>query len=170
MASSSQIKLLHFFIKFAAKELKLSSVPNIIFTGDKENKYNAFGHTKGTDIHVRVTERHPIDIMRTIAHELVHFKQNSIGRNRSSEPSKEDEANKIAGRIMRKFDISYPSTFKQLAIREDAAPASTASSIPANSMRDSSPSNPSSAIAQPENPFFGKIKRRKNAFFCCKNY
>ena len=40
MASSSQIKLLHFFIKFAAKELKLSSVPNIIFTGDKENKYN----------------------------------------------------------------------------------------------------------------------------------
>lgn len=157
MASSTQIKLLHFFIKFAAKELRLSKIPNIHFVGNEENKYNAFGHSVNSDIHVRVTERHPNDIMRTIVHELVHFKQNISGRSKSSESSREDEANTLAGRIMKKFNLSYPSSFKQLAIREE-----TTSAVPANSMGYSSPSNPSSSIAQPENPYWiGKAKKRK---------
>jgi len=157
MPSSSQIKLLHFFIKFAAKELRLSKIPNIHFVGNEENKYNAFGHSVNSDIHVRVTERHPNDIMRTIVHELVHFKQNISGRGKSSESSREDEANTLACRIMKKFNLSYPSSFKQLAIREE-----TSSAVPANSMGDSSPSNPSSSIAQPENPYWtGKAKKRK---------
>jgi hypothetical protein len=158
MTSSPQIKALHFFIKFAAKELRLKDLPNIKFVGKEENKYNAFGHSKGNEIVIRITERHPNDIMRTIAHELVHIKQN-INGTKNVEDYREDEANKLAGRIMRKFNITYPSIFKEKAIREDVT-----SSIPANSMRDSSPSNPSSAIAQPENPYWSgkpKVKRRK---------
>lgn len=107
---SSQIKFLNLFVKFAAKEMGLSTLPKIYFVGNKENKYNAFGHSIGNEIHVRVTDRHPGDIMRTIAHELLHFKQNCSGK--SGKQFREDEANAVAGRIMRKFNTTYPSLFK----------------------------------------------------------
>jgi hypothetical protein len=98
------------FVKFAAKEMGLTSLPKIHFVGNKENKYNAFGHSIGNEIHIRVTDRHPGDIMRTIAHELLHFKQNCSGK--SGKQFREDEANAVAGRIMRKFNTTYPSLFK----------------------------------------------------------
>ena len=106
----SVIKELQNFVKFAAKELSLSQLPKIHFVGAKENCKNAFGHSIGTDIFIRITERHPIDIMRTIAHELIHVKQAQMGKH--GEQFKEDEANAIAGRIMRKYDTTYPNAFK----------------------------------------------------------
>ena len=104
------------FITFAAKELKLPSLPSIKLVGSQENKFAAFGHSKGSVIIVRVTERHPIDICRTLAHELLHYKQNILGI-REGENVKEDQANMVAGRILRKFDIAHPEVFKDKAIR-----------------------------------------------------
>ena len=105
-------KHLDMFIKFAAKELKLDTLPKIHFVGNEENKYSAFGHAKDDEIFIRITDRHPIDIMRTIAHELVHFNQK-----KGSEQSREDNANQMAGRIMRNFDISHPEVFKDKPIK-----------------------------------------------------
>lgn len=133
-----QVSLTHIklFIKFAAKELGLRTLPNINFVGSSENRMSAFGHTRGNDISVRVTERHPIDIMRTIAHELIHSKQNQL----NSKIGDEDQANALAGRIMRKFDIKYPHVFKDKAIKanmmEDGG--MTTSALPANRMGGSS--------------------------------
>jgi len=107
---SPQLNFLNLFVKFAAKEMGLTSLPKIHFVGNKENKYNAFGHSIGNEIHIRVTDRHPGDIMRTIAHELLHFKQNGSGK--TGKQFREDEANAVAGRIMRKFNTTYPSLFK----------------------------------------------------------
>lgn len=107
---SPQLNFLNLFVKFAAKEIGLSTLPKIYFVGNKENKYNAFGHSIGNEIHVRITDRHPGDIMRTIAHELLHFKQN--GSTKKGRQFREDEANAVAGRIMRKFNTTYPSLFK----------------------------------------------------------
>lgn len=104
------------FITFAAKKLKLPSLPQIKLVGSSENKYDAFGHSSGRLIVVRVTERHIIDILRTIFHELVHYKQNILGI-KASENFKEDQANLIAGRIMRDFDTTHPEVFKDKAIR-----------------------------------------------------
>jgi hypothetical protein len=110
------IQHLQLFIRFVKKELKLPSLPNIKFVGSSENKYDAFGHSILKLIVVRIIDRHPIDVMRTIAHELIHYKQNILNI-KSTTNKKEDQANVIAGRIMQKFDITYPEIFKDKAIR-----------------------------------------------------
>jgi len=109
-------KQLQMFIEFAAKELGLKEIPTIFFAGDKENQFNAFGHTKGDDITVRVTDRHPGDVMRTIAHELVHYLKNNYPNESVKD---EDEANALAGRIMRKYNLKTPKVFKMKPIDGD---------------------------------------------------
>lgn len=129
-----QMKHLNMFIDFAKKKLKLSSLPNIHFVGNEENSKNAFGHSKGNDITIRITDRHPIDIMRTIAHELIHYKQNLKGA--KGEKMREDEANAYAGRLMRDFDTTYPEVFKDEEI--EGFGEETVSAVPANAMGASS--------------------------------
>jgi|688.fasta_scaffold317513_2 hypothetical protein len=131
----SVIKQLNDFVKFAAKEISLSTLPKIHFVGNKENTKAAFGHSKGDEIYVRITERHPGDIMRTIAHELIHVKQTQMGK--KGEQFREDEANAIAGRIMRKFNTTYPSVFNQKATPPNLK--ETESLIPANVMGSGGP-------------------------------
>jgi hypothetical protein len=145
--------ILHNFITFAAKELKLKTYPNIRFVGHEEDSKQAFGHNNGAEIVVRIKGRHPIDVMRTIAHELVHAKQ---GTTIKGDQKREDNANAIAGKIMRKYATTYPQHFKLKNIPEEVV-----SAVPVNSMGTSSPYNPASAIAQPENVLTAMIKRNK---------
>lgn len=126
----SVIKQLNDFVKFAAKEISLSKLPKIHFVGKSENSKAAFGHSKGDQIYIRISDRHPGDIMRTIAHELIHVKQTQMGKH--GEQFREDEANAIAGRIMRKFNTTYPSVFNQKATPPNIA--ETESLMPANQM------------------------------------
>jgi hypothetical protein len=110
------------FVSFATKHLKLRGQPRIRFVGSQEDSKQAFGHAMGKDITVRVTNRHPIDVMRTLAHELTHFRQNAEG-SKASEQEKEDNANAIAGRIMRAYDTKYPKAFKDNPIHEEGMAA-----------------------------------------------
>lgn len=126
----SVIKHLNDFVKFAAKELSLSKLPKIHLVGNKENTKNAFGHSINNEIYIRVTDRHPDDIMRTIAHELIHIKQTQTGKHGTQ--FREDEANAIAGRIMRKYNTTYPSVFKLKSTPSNLK--ETESAIPANVM------------------------------------
>lgn len=133
---SASLKHVKEFIRFAVKHIGLTTVPTIHLVGSSENKHNAFGHflgtRKGSSITVRITERHPIDVMRTIAHELIHQHQRNKGVAKS-EQMREDEANAMAGRIMREYDNAYPHVFKAKPIgniREDGEGA------PINSMGD----------------------------------
>jgi hypothetical protein len=131
MSSVSDVKS---FIHFAAKYLRLTTLPPINLVGSTENSKNAFGHflgdRKGTKISVRITGRHPIDVMRTLAHELIHYKQQISGV-RMSERMKEDEANALAGRIMREYDTTHPGTFKDSPIHEEGE-GGTTSTLAAN--------------------------------------
>lgn len=113
---SVQLKHLDKFVKFAAKEMKLPILPKIHYVGSSEDTKGAFGHSVGKVIYVRITNRHPIDVMRTIAHELMHFKQNLLGKR--GEKMREDQANALAGRLMRKFDTTYPEVFRDKPIHE----------------------------------------------------
>jgi hypothetical protein len=126
---AKEIKELEKFVKFAAKELKLKVLPKIHFVGKSQNSKNAFGHSIGHEIHIRITDRHPNDIMRTIAHELFHFKQNLMGI-RKSELTREDEANAIAGRIMRKYNTTFTTVFKLRPIPSNVAESESA--VPVN--------------------------------------
>lgn len=124
------IKQLEMFVKFAAKEISLSKLPKIHFVGNSENNKSAFGHSVGNEIFVRITDRHPGDVMRTIAHELIHVKQTMMGKR--GQQFREDEANAIAGRIMRKFNTTYPDVFKNKPIASHIA--ETDSLVHANAM------------------------------------
>jgi len=116
------------FVSFATKHLKLRGQPHIRFVGSDEDEKQAFGHSRGKEVVVRVTNRHPIDVMRTLAHELTHFRQ---GNSKASDQSREDNANAIAGRIMRDYDTKYPKTFKAKPISEEGE-GMTTSALPVN--------------------------------------
>jgi hypothetical protein len=65
---------------------------------------------------VALSNRHPVDILRTVAHELVHFKQNMNGElnpdsGETGSPH-ENQAHEIAGVIMRHFNKRYPEYLK----------------------------------------------------------
>lgn len=88
------------------------------FVGHEEDVKKAFGdyNPNTNTIRVRASGRHPLDVMRTVAHELVHHNQIINGRAGS-----EDEANAVAGRIMRKYDMMHPNDFKDRVINEDGS-------------------------------------------------
>ena len=71
-------------------------------------------------IYVAIEDRHPLDIIRTLAHELVHYKQhtqNIMGNGKAGDPT-ENEANKLAGTLVRKFGETHSQYFKLSAITE----------------------------------------------------
>lgn len=150
------VKQLEMFVKFAAKEISLSKLPKIHFVGKSENSKSAFGHSIGNEIYIRITDRHPGDVMRTIAHELIHFKQTQMGK--KGQQFREDEANAIAGRIMRKFNTTYPEVFKSKIIPSNIAEMESA--VHANLMGASSSTQGTGAIAMID-PLMATLKKKK---------
>ena len=97
------------FMNFVKDELGLSSLPKVIVIDDPkfsiDNK--TFGcFNLGTDeIKIQTAQRHPLDVYRTLAHELVHYHQKQSGKEMSGETGSEceNEANSKAGEILRKY-------------------------------------------------------------------
>ena len=117
------MKLVKEFIKFTVKELGMKSLPKSIkFEGDD---YSAQHLTFGTynpstdEIVVVKGQRHPIDVLRTLAHELVHHKQRQDGQELNGEDgsSTENEANAKAGELMRKYGQLHPELFDLMPLR-----------------------------------------------------
>lgn len=104
------------FLDVAREVLEIDTLPRIIFrtkiinSGDQPS----FGmYLVGQDtLEVSLSNRHPIDILRTMAHELVHYKQDIDGilDDNSGETGSEheNEANSKAGVIMRLFSQRNP--------------------------------------------------------------
>lgn len=111
------MKLAKDFIKFAVKELGMKSLPkDIKFEGDGySTQHLTFGtYNPSTDEIVIVKgNRHPVDVLRTLAHELVHHKQREDGHELNGEDGSdtENEANAKAGELMRKFRTLKPEIF-----------------------------------------------------------
>lgn len=69
---------------YMAPRLGIQAPPRIVFTQDAKNAEKPFGHTAYYDhqlrlIRVYTTKRHPTDILRSFAHELIHHWQNEHG-------------------------------------------------------------------------------------------
>lgn len=107
------------FFPIAMKVLDIDKLPKI-----KLEKYldqsdqPSFGRFENNTmtIYLGLADRHPIDILRTLAHELVHFKQLLNGQlnkdsGKTGSPD-ENEAHVKAGIVMRLFDKKYPEFFK----------------------------------------------------------
>jgi hypothetical protein len=111
------------FIAHVIDRLGIDPVPEIVLHSDpdwsKQNhsfgRYNADTHA----LEVNLADRHVMDILRTVAHELVHCRQNQskplpdhAGRTGSAW---ENDANARAGVIMRDYAESNPEKFTESA-------------------------------------------------------
>ena len=103
------------FLPIAMKDIGLDSLPKMKFISHVEDTDQpTFGmYENGSHIlHVALMNRHPNDILRTVAHELVHYKQDLDNRlnDQSGETGspEENQAHEIAGVIMRHFNKQYP--------------------------------------------------------------
>ena len=71
-------------IPMMQKQLKFDTIPTLNFIEDEENAKDMFGRTahynpNTSEITVYISARHPKDIMRSVAHEVVHHAQNCRG-------------------------------------------------------------------------------------------
>ena len=109
------------FLIFLKRELNLSyDIPYVLMDdADFAKKEKAFGIMNNKLIYVSVVNRHPMDILRTFAHEVVHYKQVMQGKNMSSTAGSmiENQANAKAGELMRKYGNLHPELFDLMPIR-----------------------------------------------------
>jgi hypothetical protein len=121
--------MLDSFVSFASKKLGIKSLPGVRYKSD-EDDYNSFAayNPSKNELSISTKNRHPMDVFRSIAHELVHHKQNEdgkLGKDIAKEGSTgsdiENEANAEAGKIMRWFAKSNPDMFAKEHIVEDHA-------------------------------------------------
>jgi hypothetical protein len=120
--SSLNKELVKEFMRHVMKELKLDSLPNIKLSNKSEDAVSRKswgGYSTGDQsIEIVIAKRHPADIFRTLAHELVHYKQDVTGRLNPGDGKTgsdiENEANSRAAIIMRNFAQEKPSLFEHL--------------------------------------------------------
>lgn len=98
------------FVKFVRKELGLEKCPTIVLqNGRGELKTTAnYDYSKENKIiRINAKNRFLVDVMRSIAHEMVHHKQYEDGRLKVKPPDIggeiEDEANAKAGQYIKMF-------------------------------------------------------------------
>ena len=109
------IDALRDFLPIAVKHLKIKELPKIKLLGDVETDHMpSFGKFSNDDrtVHLGIKNRHPNDILRTLAHEMVHYAQgqrDELGADSWQTGSPvEDQANAEAGVIMREFNKQFP--------------------------------------------------------------
>lgn len=107
------------FVKFVKNQLELDSVPTIVIKSNRDGlKTTAnYDYTKENKV-VKVygKNRSLVDIMRSVAHELVHHKQFEQGRLEVRPPDIggeiEDEANAKAGQYIKMFSKENPEIYE----------------------------------------------------------
>ena len=118
-------KILLDFVRFAAEDLGLKSLPKFDFRFDnsKSLQHKSFGGYQPGNEHITITvkNRHIMDVCRTLAHELVHYSQDLKSELDSDDAGstgspQENEANARAAVIMRNWGKRNPNFFEKEAI------------------------------------------------------
>jgi hypothetical protein len=99
------------FARWAIEELEIETEPDIEYGTDMGRvlKQRSFGSTNsGGKIWVHCSNRNAADAMRTLCHELVHHRQFELGIAQDGMDDEqrlevEDQANAVAGRMMREY-------------------------------------------------------------------
>jgi hypothetical protein len=125
LAKRDTYKILLDFIRFAAKDLKLDSLPKFDFVFDSKESMErrSFGGYAPGEEHITITvkNRHIMDVCRTLAHELVHYSQDLNNELEDDDAGstgspQENDANARAAVIMRNFGKAYPDMFGKESI------------------------------------------------------
>jgi len=132
------------FLQFCMEQLDLSELPKIYLIDNKQAamKAKSFGGYMPEDrvIRVNIAERHMADVFRTLAHELVHYRQDCDGRldEMSGETGSEieNEANSLAGVIMRNFARANDRLFEENEVWDEPMPPGTQKGPLSRSQKD----------------------------------
>jgi|694.fasta_scaffold01844_25 hypothetical protein len=126
--SESQDRNIENFADKIIKMLGITHRPKLILHNDPDwtvstGSFGQYDPDKN-HLHLATNDRHILDIIRTLAHELVHCQQRHRGRfpddaGRTGSPY-EDEANAMAGRIMRHLADQHPGLFDNVSLEESA--------------------------------------------------
>jgi len=109
------------FVKFAIKNLGIQNPPrslSLSYDNDKAKEMKSFGYFNPNEskIWVYVGNRNMGDILRTLAHELVHRKQDEDGRinykSGKTGSNIENEANAMAGILLRDFGKQHEEIYQ----------------------------------------------------------
>lgn len=104
------------FLPIAVKFLKLKTLPKIHLVKELHDTHvPTFGRFENDtrEISVVVDNRNPVDIIRTLSHELAHYAQEERGELNADSwhtgSSAENQAHEQAGIMMREFDKQFPA-------------------------------------------------------------
>jgi hypothetical protein len=111
--SKSKNQSIQNFVEYATKRLKLKETPNITLVGGREfaEVKTSLGGYNPDDksIYVATEGRLTADILRTLAHEMAHLKQDELGLVKNAEKDGadgspiENKAHAVAGILMREY-------------------------------------------------------------------
>ena len=118
------------FIHHVTTELGIDPLPKIVLHTDP--KWSTHNHSFGRydpDTHtlnVSMPNRHILDVLRTVAHELVHCSQNQQHGHLPDDAGEtgsdwENDANARSGIIMRDWANTHPEDFEQAPLEEGAS-------------------------------------------------
>jgi hypothetical protein len=117
------IRMFKDFFPLAMEVLELDRLPEMKFAPElNTGEQPSFGmYVVGENkLYVALTNRHPVDILRTVAHELAHFRQDLRGELNDDSgmtgSPEENQAHELAGIIMRHFNKKYPQYLKSMPI------------------------------------------------------
>lgn len=100
------------FALYCLEQLGISQAPRVKLVDDSGTTALGFTNTEDKSITVTVKDRHQMDIMRTLAHELVHYKQlETYMPDGSTGSPDENEANALAGVLLRNWGKANPNLF-----------------------------------------------------------
>jgi len=120
------IEMFQKFLPIAMKYIGLKHLPKMKFEPHiHDDVQPTFGKYENGEhvLYVALMNRHPNDILRTIAHELTHYKQDTEHElvddsGRTGSPH-ENQANAVAGIVMRHFNKEHPEYLDSKPITED---------------------------------------------------
>ena len=121
MIGKIRLNLLNEFVTFAVQFLEIKSKPLITLKADRKGLKTyaqfEFGNGKQPKVATYVKGRSLADIMRSIAHELVHCKQLEDGELDGEKPKDiggkiEDDANAIAGQLVKTFGYRHDNIYE----------------------------------------------------------
>lgn len=111
-----KIYVMRDFIRYCVSVLGIKGKVIINLRNDKDPHLQTLASyaydPNGDEVYIRAGRRHIVDIMRSVAHELIHKKQNEQGQlndesGKTGSPQ-ENEANAGAGIIMRDYTKKNP--------------------------------------------------------------
>jgi Zn-dependent peptidase ImmA (M78 family) len=127
MNDQQKIDIIEDFILYVKEQLGIEQLPNVKLVTDQKfaTSLRSFGIYKPEtlELYVYISNRNTADILRTLAHELVHHRQNELGMlqpysGETGSPH-ENQANSFAGELLRNYGKKQELIYEAKIIKKN---------------------------------------------------